>query len=377
MFRQANSAPSNDCEANASPKVSVVLPVYNGEPYLPEAIESILNQTFNDFEFIIIDDGSQDKTWQIANTYAEKDRRLVLYRNPSNLGLIKSLNKGLELARGKYVARQDADDISLPDRLAKQVEYFEQHPEIGLLGTAYYRLNGQGERILRCPPATDTDIRWKLLFDNVWCHASMMFRRALIKVGEPFYRDFLHAEDYELWTRLLKKTRASTLSIPLVIYREHENSICSKNWNDQVSMVAKISAQEINTFFQQRLKSFEIDVLQRLYQRQFVTKKDMVVGGTLLVELFEQFKKQNQVEPRIFKNIQKGWIKRFLLATPGQQWKDILTSGLLFKLCHVDVQIILKTLIFYMPKELIRRFKPALKLYWHIKNFSTPRLKQS
>ena len=103
------------------PKVSVVMSAYNGERYLREAVESILNQTFNDFEFIIIDDGSTNSTGQILSSYAAQDPRIVLIRNRENIGLTKSLNKGLALARGEYIARMDADDVSLPNRFSEQV----------------------------------------------------------------------------------------------------------------------------------------------------------------------------------------------------------------------------------------------------------------
>ncbi len=257
---------------NADPCVSVVMPVYNGELYLREAVESILNQTFANFEFIIVDDGSTDSTQQILAEYAAQDARIILNRNRENLGLIPTLNKGVALAQGEYIARHDADDISLPKRLAAQVAYLQNHPEVGLLGTAYYRLYPGGEQSLRQPSSTDTGIRWRLLFGNVWCHPSMMFHRNLVEAGKPFYRDFLHVEDYELWTRLVKRTRAATLTEPLVVYRVHDSSICTTHREEQLAMVAEISAQQLNAFFlDPPLTPSEINALRRCYEGRELT----------------------------------------------------------------------------------------------------------
>src|SRR5215831_13102998 len=126
------------------PCVSVVLPVYNGEKYLAEALDSILQQTFNDYELIVIDDGSTDRSSAIIESYVKKDRRVIVHRQ-DNCGLIMSLNQGSSLARGKYIARMDADDVSLPQRLEKQLDYLEQRPDIGLLGTWIQDIGPNGE----------------------------------------------------------------------------------------------------------------------------------------------------------------------------------------------------------------------------------------
>ena len=135
------------------PRVSVLMPAYNSEKYLGEAIDSILNQTFTDFEFIIINDGSKDNTAKIVEEYAKKDKRIRFIDNKKNQGIVGVLNEGIDLCRGKYIARMDSDDISLPTRFEKEIEYMEEHPECGVLGTWYEifgKLNGpvqQPERI--------------------------------------------------------------------------------------------------------------------------------------------------------------------------------------------------------------------------------------
>lgn len=144
--------------SNISPKVSVVMSVYNGEKYLPETIDSILNQTFKDFEFIIINDGSTDKTAKILTSY--DDPRIRIF-NQENMGLTKSLNRAISLAKGEYIARMDADDISYPERLKKQVDYLNKNPDIGLVGSKYIRIDKRGRKIdeINVPIGTDNILK--------------------------------------------------------------------------------------------------------------------------------------------------------------------------------------------------------------------------
>src|SRR6266498_4162605 len=157
-----------------TPLVTVLMSVYNGERYLSEAIDSIINQTFADFEFVIINDGSTDSSREIINAY--RDPRIRLVDNSQNIGLPKSLNLGLALARGEYVARQDADDISHPTRFEKQVEYLDDHGEVVVLGTRVWNMDESG-RIYHSPlwdhSCTDVGIRWLCMFESPFTHSSV------------------------------------------------------------------------------------------------------------------------------------------------------------------------------------------------------------
>jgi glycosyltransferase involved in cell wall biosynthesis len=211
-----------------NPKVTVLMSVYNGEKYLREAIDSILNQTFMDFEFLIINDGSTDSTVEILQSY--DDPRIKIINNVENIGLTKSLNKGLRIARGTYIARMDCDDISLPERLEKQINYLNAHPEVGVLGTAYRLIdaNGHDLEIMRMP-INDLQIRWTSLFDNPFAHPTVMIRKNfMIKNKLNYDEAFLLSEDYDLWTRMLNYTRGMNLSEPLIQYRVHANTVTSK-----------------------------------------------------------------------------------------------------------------------------------------------------
>lgn len=203
------------------PSITVLMSVYNGERYLREAIESILNQTFSDFEFMVIDDGSTDKSWPILAEYAEQDSRLVLIRNQENIGLAKSLNKGLALARGKYIARMDADDVSMPQRFEKQVVFLETHSKIGILGTQCWFIDTNGqEQELDEAPTDELQLRWTSLFGNPFRHPTVMIRGDVLrKNGLKYDEAFRVTQDYEFWTRILKYTDGANLSTRLLKYR--------------------------------------------------------------------------------------------------------------------------------------------------------------
>ena len=158
------------------PKISVLMPAYNVEKYIAESIESILNQTFTDFEFLIINDGSTDGTAQIIKEYAKKDKRIRFIDNKKNQGLIAVLNQGLDLCTGEYIARMDSDDISLPERFAKQVEYMEMHPECGLLGTAGQNF-GADTNTYYSPEHVDM---FDLLRGVGFYHPSVMMRKSVM-----------------------------------------------------------------------------------------------------------------------------------------------------------------------------------------------------
>jgi glycosyltransferase involved in cell wall biosynthesis len=215
-----------------SPRVTVLTSIYNGEKYLREALDSILNQTFKDFEFLIINDCSTDKTAEILESY--RDPRIRIVNNEENMGLTKSLNKGLKLANSEYIARMDADDISLPERLQKQVEFLDEHPEIGVLGTwiQWIDENSKPSIIIR-PPTAPGVIGWFLIFENCVAHPSVMMRAdVIIQLG--FYNaEAIHAQDYDLWVRANFITRIANIPDTLVQLRVWEGSISSRQAQTQ------------------------------------------------------------------------------------------------------------------------------------------------
>ncbi len=207
-----------------TPSISVVMPAYNAERFIDEAIRSILDQTFEDFEFIIINDGSKDKTEEIILSHP--DPRIIYLKNDGNKGLSYSFNKGVSAAQGKYIARMDADDISLPDRFAKQYSYLESHPKIGILGSSMIEIdeNGKKKHLLK-RDSTHVEIKWSSLFSTPLYHPTIMARAEVLK-SHHYNEGLSNSEDYELWSRLLFNTQVIFANIkrPLFLYRSYPTS---------------------------------------------------------------------------------------------------------------------------------------------------------
>ena len=226
-----------------NPKVTVLMSVYNGEKYLNEAIDSILGQTFKDFEFLIVNDGSTDKTAEILESY--NDPRIKIINNRKNIGLTKSLNIGLRVAKGEYIARQDADDISMPERLKKEVEFLEKHRDYAVVGTFLKILNEDSEIIFTLEkPIEDTNIREFLKKDNCIAHGSVMIRKTyLLNVG-LYYNEFIEeSQDYELWLRISEKYKMYNIPEYLYMWRNHNENISIKHRNEQKHFVEMIKTQ--------------------------------------------------------------------------------------------------------------------------------------
>ena len=205
------------------PRISIVLPVYNGAKYLKDSIESILHQSFNDFELIVIDDGSLDKTFEIIHRY--NDNRINIIHHSINKGLVYSLNEGVKVSRAEYIARMDADDIALPDRLEKQLEAFEANKNLGVLGTQIALMDEtcSFEVDQHHYPQSHSEIIWRMLFENTFAHPTIMVRK---KVFTQAYREeYKHAEDYDLWTRLTGDAIFGNLSQKLLLYRRHSETV--------------------------------------------------------------------------------------------------------------------------------------------------------
>jgi len=213
------------------PTLSVILPAYNREDFVAEAIESILTQTFTDFELIIIDDGSTDLTAAIIDGYAKRDSRIKIITNEVNIGLIASLTKAHRLARGRYIARMDSDDISLPERLALQVAYLEAHPEIDIVGTYFNRIDENGN----CTQPNNqrvcgSNILWfRMFFYLQIVNASAMAQREIFtRFNENgLEAEFVHSEDIAFWLRIGFHARFENIPIELYQIRSHPGRVTS------------------------------------------------------------------------------------------------------------------------------------------------------
>jgi glycosyltransferase involved in cell wall biosynthesis len=229
-------------------KISAVMPVYNGEAHLNEAIDSILAQTFGGFEFIIIDDGSTDRTAEIINAY--NDDRIVYIRNAENLGVARSLNRGIEAARGEYIARMDADDISEPRRFETQLRFMESHKRVGVCGSAMTSFYGSTPYKTHVYQYHHGHLVMELIYDSPLAHPTVMLRRSvLIKNNLRYDPAYEKAEDYRLWLTMAGHCRLCSLPDLLLRYRIHDPGEDRRPFKEeQARSVQKIREDMYNSF---------------------------------------------------------------------------------------------------------------------------------
>lgn len=229
------------------PKVTVLMPVYNGERYLREAIDSILVQSFTEFEFLVINDGSTDKSVEIAESY--QDPRIRLIHNDCNLGLVSTLNKGLRLARGDFIARMDCDDYSFPSRLRRQYDFLVKNPDISFCGSWIELDDGENKKKISYPCSHD-EIKAALLFGNSLAHPSVIIRRETLKKFTLNYEYAdIDAEDYGLWVRASTVAKFANLPEVLVRYRSHKNQVSNTRSKSQRLVTHTISDKQLRTLF--------------------------------------------------------------------------------------------------------------------------------
>jgi glycosyltransferase involved in cell wall biosynthesis len=216
-----------------APAISVVMSVNNGEAYLAEAVDSILGQTFRNFEFVIIDDGSKDGTARILEGYAKHDARVRVITQ-DNRGRVSSLNRGMEIAQAPLIARMDADDVALPERFERQVRFLEAHPEIGLLGTAVQLIGPKGQPMgLYKPDTEDQKLREVMMKGCPFRHPTILMRKEIVIAVGGYRKALLDADDYDLWMRMAERTKIANLSDALLRYRTHPAQVSVTNMRHQ------------------------------------------------------------------------------------------------------------------------------------------------
>jgi glycosyltransferase involved in cell wall biosynthesis len=225
-----------------TPLVSVVIPVYNGNGFLPSAIESILDQTYKNFEVIIIDDGSTDNSYEIMKNYAKTHSRLRIFRNPKNINIANTLNRGIKLARGQYIARMDADDVALPNRLSRQIKFMKSHRDVVILGGQVKTINIDGKTIGRkLFPKNDQEIREALFTTNPIQHPTAIIDRSLLPKNFSWYNPALPpAEDYDLFFRLGQYGLYHNLDKFVLKYRQYLGSSTLKSPVKTVGVTRKV-----------------------------------------------------------------------------------------------------------------------------------------
>jgi glycosyltransferase involved in cell wall biosynthesis len=236
------------------PLISVDMSVYNSDQFLSEAIESVLHQTLQDFEFIIVDDASKDASLQILENYQKKDNRIHILRNEINSGLGSSLQRGIDASRGRFIARMDADDISLPERFEKQINFLFKHPEIKILGSGVLIVDEKGEKVSQVKfSGTPSILRWNMLLGSgmIVSHPSVLMEHDFI-INLRGYSSLRAAQDFELWTRTLwlNPFPIANLDDYLLAYRQHVKSTSSANNTLQESTAIQIRLEKISQFLE-------------------------------------------------------------------------------------------------------------------------------
>ena len=309
------------------PTVSVVMSVYNGRKFLREAIESILIQTYKDFEFIIIDDFSSDGTPRIIESY--DDPRIVYIRNEKNLGLTTNLNKGLILARGQYIARQDDDDVSASHRLEQQVNFLEQHPDVVLVGCHYYLIDQNGKLFSTCyAPMGDEAIKEFLKEANAFCHGAVIFRNTIVQKVGGYRQEAKYTEDYDLWLRLSEHYKLANIDVPLYSLRRATSSISTENIAKQIyyHLLVRELARERKERGEDSLRELDLsDVACVLIQKYGLSRG--YIDGFRSAYLFHYYTQSLQTK-KVRDALRYWWM---IFQIKPQKWhiRSLLTNVLL------------------------------------------------
>jgi glycosyltransferase involved in cell wall biosynthesis len=324
-----------------APLISVLMSVHNGETYLVQALDSILSQSFSSFEFIVIDDASTDDTAGILADYARRESRICLLSNQKNMGLAWSLNRGLKQVKGRYIARMDADDISLQLRLEKQFSFMEEHPGVGVIGTAVDIIDSAGQVIGgRMYPSDPIVIRWRLAFENPLCHPTVMIRRSLLQ-DAPYNSDLNTAQDYDLWCRLGLLTSFANLPEPLLRFRKHGANLTYTKGSEQRENSLHISQNYIQHFLSTLISD---EVVNCLWERGPLSSKQALETAKLMEDLAKAILAEtdlSEAERKVLRRHVARWIfeRARTESSEGLEWRIVWKSA------RMD------------PSELIQRLK--------------------
>lgn len=292
----------------STPKISVVMPAYNAAAHLDEAVSSILGQTFRDFEFIIINDGSVDATASILNRYAEIDSRIQVCHQ-ENQGMISALNRGCRMARGQYIARMDADDVSFPHRFERQLEYIERHPQTGILGTWICRLGNTGSVVgTWCPSTNPKVLKWTHFFGvGVW-HPTVLMRREVIEKVNFYRPDAVLADDWDLWLRAGAITEFGNVPEVLLKYRIWHGSTSQRHHNLLRETQLKLLASFIGDYLK---VDPPIEAVAGLQRSRLEDPRQIRLSAALLQRLYQNFLNENALTSEELREISWDAAKKF------------------------------------------------------------------
>lgn len=299
-----------------NPLISVILPVYNGEEHLTECIESVLSQTFNDFEFIIVDDASTDNTPQILKEFAMKDARIKVFTHAINKRQTIAANTACNKAKGNYLARMDADDIAMPTRFEQQIHFLENNPDIGVLGTWTNIIDNNGEIIKDWMTRIESGyLSWILIFGNSFAHSSVMFRRDIAKkVG---YYQSPEAEDFDLWSRMNTISKIGCVPEILQQRRVWDGQLNLKVPKETLECVYQIMQKNMLNILGNSISIKKVKDVRKLLIGDFIQldQEEIINTKNIIIELYRAYQKSPDLDKYENKLISKDVaIKLFTLA---------------------------------------------------------------
>ena len=299
--------------------VSVIMPLYNAERFLDETIQSVLNQTYKNYELIIIDDCGQDGSLDIAKKYAKQDKRIKIYSNKENKGIAYSRNRGLHEARGEYIALLDDDDIAMPNRLELQVKYLDNHPEIGTIGGNAQWID-ENNNVIRetIDVVSDPDtIRMFFLFRNLFNNSEMTFRKSIVeKNGIKYHDGYYGMEDFHFWVCFLHFSKATMLTDLLLKKRVFAHNETNKNKNNKAALRAQkfFELQKLSL----TLAGFTIDLKDEYVLKKYLAENDYFCKNMSELEELKSFLlniliQAKKIDSNIYKNMQ-SWFSGLLMT---------------------------------------------------------------
>ncbi|MGI6394061.1 MAG: glycosyltransferase family 2 protein [bacterium] len=290
-----------------NPVISVIMPVYNSEKYVKESVGSILAQTYKNFELIVADDGSTDKSFEIVAELAEKDKRIKLLKNDKNRGVSVTRNKCIDFSAGEYIALMDSDDISFPERFEKQVAFLSENRGVGLLGSSVEVINENEKKIgVWKYPETHDEISVEMIFSSPFASSSVILRKDFVK-GFRYNEDISVAEDYDFYSRLLKNCKMHNLKDTLVKYRINSKGLTQNNLSEMECKSSEVACLYLKS------QGLDLDEAHVVELRKLMSSKSIEKNSVLKIEqylsdmkrqLFEKTYLSNQVIKSVF---QKKW----------------------------------------------------------------------
>ena len=345
-------------DKDLSPRVTVLMPVFNGGPFLREAIQSILDQNYQDFELLIFNDGSTDNSSVTINSFA--DKRITGYHYEKNIGYVSRLNYGISIAKGEYIARMDADDVSLPSRLKTQVEFMDAFSEVGICGTSIEIIDelglslGNGQRYIE-----DEMLRIKLLADACFAHPTVIIRKSILVTNNLWYNEnFAPAEDYKLWFDVSLKSDLANLPEVLLKYRIHSQQITRRKREIQKKATDAIRKLVIQDFLGHTIEENDFVLHNTLFTNDYILSKSYVIEARQwLRDLIKHNQTGKQFDEKLFKKyIGETW---FSLCTHSYKlglWIVFVCFSSQFRLSSIPPRNVLK----FVAKSVIK-FSPITK----------------